>query len=176
MRRLVVFSKPCTLKDLPPAPLLSLTPHPPLQVGTTSVEDSERMAMMLRHQAIAHSLLNARPKYAAAEAQVRRALSLPRSSTRDSTRTFPSRRRGAISPGLPHPSRRSHHIPPIRTYQDSVNRHSHPRRRSRSIPAYDRSPRRQVPALRVAHQRSSPRADPPRLTPDRGDHSLSGRP
>ena len=42
----------------------------PILVGTTSVEDSELVSKMLTRQNIPHSLLNARPKYAAIEAQV----------------------------------------------------------------------------------------------------------
>eukprot|EP00240_Pyramimonas_obovata_P000963 CAMPEP_0118955520 /NCGR_PEP_ID=MMETSP1169-20130426/60101_1 /TAXON_ID=36882 /ORGANISM="Pyramimonas obovata, Strain CCMP722" /LENGTH=548 /DNA_ID=CAMNT_0006903389 /DNA_START=57 /DNA_END=1699 /DNA_ORIENTATION=+ len=38
----------------------------PVLVGTTSVEGSERISGMLRENGIPHSLLNARPKYAAA--------------------------------------------------------------------------------------------------------------
>lgn len=44
-----------------------------VQVGTTSLEDSELVSRMLTQHNIPHSLLNARPKYAAVEAQVRAA-------------------------------------------------------------------------------------------------------
>ncbi len=56
---------------IPPGDIDNIEPHGrPILVGTTDVEKSERLSAMLKRRGIIHELLNAKPEFAAREAEI----------------------------------------------------------------------------------------------------------